>query len=36
MNSITSEVKEEMVDEEQTENGTPVIKQVKREYCISI
>ena len=31
MNSITSEVKEEMVNEEQTENGTPVIKQVKRE-----
>ena len=30
MNSITSEVKEEMVDEEQTENGTPVIKQVKK------
>ena len=31
MNSITSEVKEEMVNEEQTENGTPVIKQVKKK-----
>lgn len=31
MNSITSEVKEKMVNEEQTENGTPVIKQVKKK-----
>lgn len=31
MNSITSEVKEEMVNEEQIENGTPVIKQVKKK-----
>lgn len=31
MNSITSEVKEEMVNEEQTENGTLVIKQVKKK-----
>ena len=31
VNSITSEVKEEMVNEEQTENGTPVIKQVKKK-----
>lgn len=31
MNSITSEVKEEMVNEEQTENGTSITNQVKKK-----
>lgn len=36
MNNITSEVKEEMVSEEQTENGTSITNQVKKKYCILI